>query len=68
MLNETITSALGALVIDGLGLGVVVLDREYRVILWNGWMEKHSHIKADDILGQTILERFPDIGERNKDN
>jgi signal transduction histidine kinase len=52
---------------DGLALGVIVLDGDYRILRWNRWMEKHSGIKKREIIGQNILERYPDISERHKD-
>jgi len=59
--------SLSLILSDGLALGLVVVDREYRVTVWNEWMAKQSGIKAGDILGKNIFERFPEIKERNKD-
>ena len=67
MLNESITSALGEIVSDGLGIGLIALDQECRIIFWNDWMEKHSSIKSSDISGKSIFECFPSLKEQKQD-
>ncbi len=44
-------------------VGLVVLDREYRIKVWNGFMENHSGITASKARDQSIFETFPDIPE-----
>ena len=33
-------------VFDNLNLGLIVLDKDFNILLWNGWMERHSGIEA----------------------
>ena len=66
-MQESSGWSLGTILAEGLSLGVVGVDGEYRVRHWNTWMERHSGIKAADILGDRLCERFPDIPERNKE-
>jgi len=50
-------------------VGIVVLDRDYRVCVWNGFMENHSGLLAERVVGAPLFDRFPDIPEgwlRNK--
>lgn len=42
-------------------VGLVVLDREYNIQLWNGFMENHSGVSPNDIKGDNLFERFPDL-------
>ncbi|MEM0911716.1 MAG: hypothetical protein AAGJ37_12110 [Pseudomonadota bacterium] len=49
--------------IQTVDVGIVVLDRELRVKVWNGFMEAHSGILPTDIKDQPLPERFPDINE-----
>ncbi|HAO22586.1 MAG TPA: hybrid sensor histidine kinase/response regulator [Desulfobacteraceae bacterium] len=58
---------IGKILTDGLSLGIIVLDGDYRIVLWNRWLEKHSNIPKNKILGHSIFEIFPEIHERNKD-
>lgn len=44
-------------------VGLIVLDRDYRVRIWNGFMENHSGRSANDVIGDNLFERFPAIHE-----
>jgi signal transduction histidine kinase/ActR/RegA family two-component response regulator len=44
--------------------GLFATDRDLRVILWNHWMEIHSHRAADEVLGRPLTELYPDLCSR----
>jgi diguanylate cyclase (GGDEF)-like protein len=44
-------------------VGLIVLDRDYRVRVWNGFMENHSGRKATHVIGTNLFKTFPDIPE-----
>lgn len=68
MLNQTDKdSVFGGILTDGLPAGIVAVDREYCITRWNYWMEKYSDIREEDILGQNLFEKYPDIRERGRD-
>jgi diguanylate cyclase (GGDEF)-like protein/PAS domain S-box-containing protein len=48
-------------IFDAINLGIVVLDRDLLVQKWNRWMEIHSGIDADKIIGKSIFELYPDL-------
>lgn len=48
-------------VLKAVRAGIIVFDAEQRVVLWNHWMEQHSHLSAKDIVGKTFIELFPDM-------
>ncbi len=64
--HQISTSVFGDALTNGLGLGIIILGTDYRILRWNDWMEKHSSVKAQDILGQHIFETYPVIQERGK--
>jgi diguanylate cyclase (GGDEF)-like protein len=39
-------------------LGLIVVDTQQVVRLWNGWVEKHSGVPADTALGKHIHQAF----------
>lgn len=41
--------------------GLIMLDRDYRITLWNGFMENHSGIATSDARGRHLFELFPDL-------
>jgi hypothetical protein len=44
-------------------VGIVVLDREYRVKVWNGFMESHSGMLPSHVRDKVLFELFPDISQ-----
>ncbi|MDH5302017.1 MAG: diguanylate cyclase [Gammaproteobacteria bacterium] len=48
-------------IVDNLNVGLVVLDRKARVVLWNKFMQSYSGVSADTIAGQELFNFFPEI-------
>ena len=48
-------------ILQTIDVGLVVIDRQYQVQLWNGFMENHSGQLASHIRGQNLLTQFPDL-------
>lgn len=46
---------------DLLDTGIVILDSNLIVYKWNKWMELHSKIHADEIIGHSIFDFFPNL-------
>lgn len=46
-------------ILDSVNLGLVILDTELRVRYWNRWMESHSGIPAERIVGAPLFDFFP---------
>ena len=44
--------------------GFFVTDTEFRVILWNRWMEIHSGYSASSVAGRSLFDLFPDAAAR----
>ncbi len=40
--------------------GLILIDTEYKVSLWNNFMENHSGIKSSEINGRNIIDFVPD--------
>lgn len=40
-------------------LGLLVLNAEYRVVLWNDWLIMKTHITESDAIGKTLEALFP---------
>jgi diguanylate cyclase len=48
-------------ILQNIDIGLVVLDRDYRIRLWNGFMENHSNRTSAQLLGKEIFSEFPEI-------
>jgi PAS domain S-box-containing protein len=47
--------------------GIVTTDSELNVVEWNHWMEEHTGKRAHDVIGNNLLELFPELIERRLD-
>ena len=48
-------------ILQTIDAGLVVLDRNYNIKLWNGFMENHSGIRPDQAKGNNLFELFVEI-------
>jgi PAS domain S-box-containing protein len=60
MLDNPSDLALGA-VFDTVDIGLIVLDREARIVGWNEWMARVSRRRAQDVLGKALYDVFPNV-------
>lgn len=49
--------------VQSVDVGIVVLDREYRIKIWNGFMESHSGLLPSQVRDKTIFEVFSEVDE-----
>ena len=47
--------------------GIVTTDSELNVVEWNHWMEEHTGKRAHEVIGNNLLELFPELVERRMD-
>ncbi len=50
-------------VLQHIDVGLVILDAEFKVQLWNAFMQNHSAKLPNEILGTSIFEAFPELPE-----
>ena len=48
-------------ILGRINIGIVVVDREHRIVLWNRFMEIHTGRKADEVEGEVLFDRFPEL-------
>lgn len=48
-------------VLRAVGVGLVVLDSQERVVLWNQWMAQHSFCQPEEVLAKSFVELFPEL-------
>jgi Amt family ammonium transporter len=53
--------------VSGLPGGVLSCDRELRCVLWNGWLEEVSGMRAADVIGQRLVDAFPQLRAQGLD-
>jgi len=50
--------------LQSIDVGLVVLDRDYKVHTWNRFIENHSGISYANALNNSIFKLFPDLPEK----
>ena len=48
-------------VFDTVDIGLVVIDREGSVVGWNDWMARISRRPAQEVLGKSFYDVFPEV-------
>ena len=44
--------------------GIVITDAELNIRGWNHWLESHSGRSSEEMIGQNLLEAWPDLNTR----
>ncbi|MDR5738939.1 MULTISPECIES: diguanylate cyclase [unclassified Caballeronia] len=58
---EELRHVLSELVIERVGFGIFVLDRDLNVLMWNRFMADHSGKTAEQVTGESIFASFPEL-------
>ncbi|WP_207062691.1 diguanylate cyclase [Motiliproteus sp. SC1-56] len=51
-------------VIDRVDTGILIVDPEMRIQLWNQFMVTHSQRSAEEVLGKNLFDCFPELPQR----
>lgn len=57
-LEKLCTGSTWSTVFDAVGFGLMLVDADGHVVLWNGWMTRHSGTGAADALGLPLADVF----------
>ena len=52
---------------DLAGHGILITDADLRIRAWNRWLEEHSEMGADEVLGRNLLEVYTELEKRRLD-
>jgi diguanylate cyclase (GGDEF)-like protein len=59
-MNVSVDS-LSDLVVERVGFGIFVLDRDMNVLMWNRFMQDHSGLSPEQVVGQSLFTHFPEL-------
>lgn len=51
-------------VVQNVDVGLVLLDKNYDIQLWNSFMQNHSALYAEEVIGKNLFESFSEIDEK----
>ncbi len=49
--------------LQNIDVGLVILNTNFEIELWNGFMQNHSARMPDEVLGKSVFELFPELPE-----
>lgn len=61
MSSSDSAAPLLSFLVDRLEVGVLVVDSEMRIVLWNHFMVAHSGRSAEEVIGRNLFECFPEL-------
>ncbi|TVZ37463.1 diguanylate cyclase (GGDEF)-like protein [Alteromonadaceae bacterium 2753L.S.0a.02] len=50
-------------VLQDIDVGLVILNRDFKIELWNSFMQNHSARMPDQVLGRVLFDLFPELPE-----
>lgn len=50
-------------ILQNIDVGLVVMDQDYKVEVWNSFMQNHSGKSPEEVLGRSIFSVFPELSE-----
>ncbi|PFG56100.1 diguanylate cyclase (GGDEF)-like protein [Vibrio sp. ES.051] len=48
-------------ILDTMDSGLIVLDQEHKVCVWNSFMQSYSGVLSRDILGESLFDHFEEL-------
>ncbi len=51
-------------VVQNVDVGLVLLDKDFNIQLWNSFMQNHSAQNAEAVIGKSLFETFKEIDEK----
>ncbi len=50
---------LECLAIDKINLGIIIIDQDFDIVLWNNWLVRWTGHSAEEMIGNNLLEVYP---------
>ncbi len=44
-------------------VGIIVLNRQFEIVIWNEFMENHSGVSPSSVKGKVLFDSFPEINQ-----
>ena len=63
-LNEPLLKQIYSQIANQLNTGVLVLDANFNIVIWNRFLQVHTDKVSGNILGQSIFSAFPELPQR----
>lgn len=51
-------------IVDRINVGIVAVNENFEIVLWNRFLESYSHRSAAEVLGKNLFDAFPDLPQK----
>ena len=51
-------------IINQINTGVLILDLDYNIVMWNRFLQVHSNKKPENVINQSVFDVFPELPRR----
>jgi diguanylate cyclase (GGDEF)-like protein len=58
---DCLSAPLLALLVDHINVGILTVSPDATVLQWNRFLEAHTRLPAQEVIGRNLYERFPDL-------
>lgn len=48
-------------IVDRINVGIIAINKDFKIVLWNKFMESYSQRPANEVLGKGLFETFPEL-------
>lgn len=63
-MNQQSIADFPDIVVEMVAVGIFAMDRRMNIILWNRFMEIHSQLRANEVLGKNLFDCFPELSRK----
>src|SRR5580765_1787033 len=58
---DFLSAPMLALLIDRINVGVLTVSPDGTILQWNRFLQAHTKLAPDEVVGRNLFERFPDL-------
>src|SRR3954462_14111679 len=58
---DLLSAPLLALLVDRINVGLLTVSPDATVLQWNRFLEAHTRLPPQEVIGRNLYERFPDL-------
>jgi len=62
--SESYLDAVYPLISDQLNTGIILIDLDFNILMWNRFFGVHAHKDVDNVVGHSVFNIFPELPER----
>lgn len=63
-ISKKFAEKLSSKITDQLNTGILIVDTEFNIVMWNSYLQVHSTKVSNDIIGKNIFDVFSELPQR----